>query len=133
MVWGGLGTVLALWPLLIVPALSSGAEVVDEQGGFVRDDRSNLEIQGPILLVVLIVPVVIASAPLVLSRTPVAEPARLVAASLLAAGAVVAIASVGLFYIPSVAALAIAYATGKADAPGCDKFTASSRASRENG
>jgi hypothetical protein len=64
------------------------------------------------VLVVLLVPIVIALIPVLLHRSAVAQTTRVIAAVLMTVGVLLALASIGIFYVPALAALVTAAAIG---------------------
>ena len=111
----GLSFLLALAAsafLALAPVVASEGETV-RSDGTVETERSShtlLEREGPGVLLVLAAPVAVAAVALLAGRTARARTVAGAAAALLLAFALVAAASVGLFYLPAGVAMAVAAA-----------------------
>lgn len=110
----GLSILGSAW-LLVVPAISR-IELVERLGSPTLE-RTTTEValtaeHGWRAILLLALPVLIAVAPLVPSRARYARLARVVAAALLIAFAGITAASIGLFFGPSAAVMALAAARG---------------------
>lgn len=111
----GLSFLLALAAstfLALAPVVASVGETVGSDGS-VETERSSstlLEREGPGVLLVLAAPVAVSAVALLAGGTSRARTAAGAAAALLLAFAVVAGASVGLFYLPAGIAMAVAAA-----------------------
>ena len=99
---------------LIGPLASETSASVDADGGAsIVSSRTNLIAQeGWYVVALAAAPVAIALAPVLAQRTGWARVARWVAAVLLIAGVLVAMASIGLLYLPSAVAMMIAATSG---------------------
>ncbi|HKE73332.1 MAG TPA: hypothetical protein VKB57_06940 [Acidimicrobiales bacterium] len=109
--WAALAWAVAIgvaW--LMVPAGTSTSTAVSSDGTVVTETShpTLLASEGAGVLVPLAVPVVVAGAAVAAGRSRRARGVRLAAGGLLLAGCLVALLSVGLFYVPAGVALVVA-------------------------
>jgi hypothetical protein len=116
LVWGVAGLVLAAlpiaaaWlPLVTEVTVSTAASV----GATSTRHRSLVQAEGLAVLVPMAVPALVAAVPLAFRRTGRAHTLRVAAAAVLGAGCLVALASIGVFYVPAVLALVAAAVRGR--------------------
>jgi hypothetical protein len=107
-------SMLASLVLLVIPAFG-GTSASSEGGGEITHATTLLESEGPRVLLVLLIPVVLTLVPL-LVRGRGRGPVSVLAALLLGAGALVGLASIGAFYLPALI-FAIAAATAAVREP----------------
>jgi hypothetical protein len=105
--------------LLVIPFYSgtgSGVSLECDAAGVCRevvrvpeviDSQTLLEVNGPRILVILTIPVLITGAALAAGWTRRARMLRIIATGVLFAGALLSMFSIGVFYIPSLIALAL--------------------------
>jgi hypothetical protein len=106
------GLVLATAPFAMAWLPLGSATSADSNGTVTASHPSLIETEGLSVLIVLLVPVVIAAVPLLFRYTS-AQAARIVAAVLMAIGVVLAMMSIGIFYVPALIALIVAAASGR--------------------
>jgi hypothetical protein len=112
---GVVGFVLACLPLALIWVPSGGREVMvssDANGALVQEEHrvSLIANEGWTVVIPFLVAAVIALVPLLVARRRFARGARIVAASLFAVGVVISLASIGIFFLPALGALAAAAA-----------------------
>jgi hypothetical protein len=115
------GSVLAVISVGVawLPFVSRSTVLSDGVGGPVvfSDTRESLiGEQGWTVVIALLMPVALTLVPVLLRRRPSAQRARVWVAGLLGVGVVLAAASVGMFYIPTLGVLVAAAAVGFAAA-----------------
>jgi hypothetical protein len=124
LVWGAVGLVLAAapiaaaWlPLVTEVTVSAGPHVATGPAASAvvttSRQRALVESEGVAVLVPMAVPMCVAAVPLLFRRSPRAGALRVAAAVMLGFGCLAALASVGLFYLPALAALVAAAISGR--------------------
>ena len=89
------------------------SEDPNQQPVFIESRLSLIAAEGWTVVIPVLVPVVIAFVPVLLRGRRGAQVARVVAAGLLGVGVMLALASIGMLYLPTLAVLIAAAATGE--------------------
>jgi cytochrome bd-type quinol oxidase subunit 2 len=112
--WSIVALVLAALPVVVAWLPLGTSTSVDSAGHVTTTHPSLMTTEGPTVLIPLLVPFVITLIPVLLHRRhPAAELARIVAAVLMSMGVVLAILSIGVFFLPALIALIAAAASGR--------------------
>lgn len=100
--------------LLVVPTGSGQSVSVDRSGGRTSDitHHTLLQSEGRSILLVLAVPIILTVIPLITSRRQ-RRTATLISTSLLSVGVVLALMSIGVFFVPAVVCALVAIARGE--------------------
>jgi hypothetical protein len=111
--WSFVALVLSVLPVAVAWLPLATETTTDSSGTTTTSHPSLIDNEGVSVLIVLLVPVMIAAIPVLLRHRPAAQAARTTAAVLMAIGVVLALLSIGIFYLPALVALVVAAATGR--------------------
>jgi hypothetical protein len=115
--WSFVALVLSILPVAVAWLPLATETTTDSSGITTTSHPSLIDNEGRSVLLVLLVPVVIAVIPVLLRHRPVAQAARTAAVVLMGIGVLLALLSIGIFYVPALVALGVAAATGRRRVP----------------